>query len=242
MNRKEELELIIVKSTGLISNISKMKEQVESELAKLTGASPSIGSEPKRGTWFIHRGRNEYYQFNKSENDVIILVRHNNTKRLSKKEFISQFVEATQVDIERHLRYLDSRMLTSLPTPIFDLIPNTVNKIVNMFGRPEYKETRQDFINRTIENKSLIETFKTLSKPVEKGFDITKCDFYMVSVGNVENSSKTRHPSYEKAETEALRLCKLTQKETFILGVVASVKPVKKTETIITVTPTISKR
>jgi hypothetical protein len=68
-----------------------------------------------------------------------------------------------------------------------------------------------------------------------------KCDFYMVTCTGL-HGSKVRHTSYEEAETEAIRVAKKRNHEAWIVGVVASVKPVVKTEIKMTPSIEIKKR
>jgi len=57
-------------------------------------------------------------------------------------------------------------------------------------------------------------------EPQVKPFDITKCDFYMLTIRG-EHGSKVRHTSYEIATTEAKRLAKHEQHPVYIMGLVA---------------------
>lgn len=56
------------------------------------------------------------------------------------------------------------------------------------------------------------------------GLDPTKCEFYLVTCRGI-HGAKVRHTSYEVAEQEAIRIAKKENHETWILGVVAKVKP-----------------
>lgn len=58
--------------------------------------------------------------------------------------------------------------------------------------------------------------------------DPTKCEFYMVTCRGIRGAKK-RHTTYEAAETEAIAIAKSENHETWIVGVVASIKPVTKT-------------
>lgn len=72
-----------------------------------------------------------------------------------------------------------------------------------------------------------IESYKVKhdKNPYTPTFDPMKCDFYMVTCrGN--HGAKIRHKSYAEAETEAIKIAKSENHETWIVGVVASVKPV----------------
>ena len=59
--------------------------------------------------------------------------------------------------------------------------------------------------------------------------NITNCDFFMLTVGEENRpgatGTKKRHYDFNQAEREATRLCKEYDKEVFIVGVIASVKP-----------------
>ena len=72
-------------------------------------------------------------------------------------------------------------------------------------------------------------------------FDPMKCDFYMVTCRGLMGA-KVRHRSYESAEREAIRIAKLNNHETWVVGVVASVKPVEKVVKTITLDTVVRKR
>lgn len=71
--------------------------------------------------------------------------------------------------------------------------------------------------------------------PYTPTFDPMKCDFYMVTCRGIRGA-KVRHTSYAEAEKEAMKIAKSENHETWIVGVVASVKPV------VEVTVKVSKR
>lgn len=58
----------------------------------------------------------------------------------------------------------------------------------------------------------------------EPSINPLKCEFYMVTCRGVMGA-KVRHADYKTAEEEAIRLAKKENHETWIVGVVASVKP-----------------
>jgi len=79
-------------------------------------------------------------------------------------------------------------------------------------------EQHIEFMNRT---------GKQYLKPLEviKGsFNPNKCEFYMVTCRG-QMGTKVRHNTYELAEKEAIRIAGVENHETWILGVVAKVKP-----------------
>lgn len=59
-------------------------------------------------------------------------------------------------------------------------------------------------------------------------FDPMKCDFYLVTCRGIRGA-KVRHTSYEIAEAEAKKIAEKENHETWVLGVVASVKPIVET-------------
>lgn len=79
--------------------------------------------------------------------------------------------------------------------------------------------------------------------PVEKvhTIDPMKCDFYMVTCQGLMGA-KVRHYEYAKAEKEAKRIAKMNNHETWIVGVVASVKPKEVVVTTTTIDTVVRKR
>lgn len=84
-----------------------------------------------------------------------------------------------------------------------------------------------------LRTKNIIKTdaYKVKHDKPYSTFDPTKCDFYMVTCTGL-HGSKVRHATYGEAETEAIRIAKKRNHEAWIVGVVASVKPVIKIKEI----------
>ena len=64
-----------------------------------------------------------------------------------------------------------------------------------------------------------------------QNLDLNNCDFFMVTLRSGQGA-KVEHPTYNLAITEAQRLANLHQTEAYVVGVVASVRPVIKPSTI----------
>ena len=72
------------------------------------------------------------------------------------------------------------------------------------------------------------EAYKVKHDKPYSTFDPMKCDFYMVTCTGL-HGSKVRHTTYGEAEADAIRIAKNRNHEAWIVGVVASVKPVTET-------------
>lgn len=216
MNERQHLlKNTIERCTTLILKLQGSKK--EAELTQLN--QPNISS----GTWYINRNANIYYQFERKIGSVITLVRHNEVIKVTSTELQNHYVLAEADDVKRHLQHLISKGYKPLDTP-------------STFANAH------DYIRHL--KSEIVRDLSDLPKAQPKGFDVTKCDFYMITVGeeHATNPSKTRHLSYDKAEKEAIRLCEQTKKEAFIVGVVSSVKPIETREVNITVKPQVNRR
>lgn len=244
ISREQKMKLI-ARIDAIMFKFTGMKEKLMAELK--SDSASEILVMPK-GTWVIKNSTYHQYISTNPVTGVVTLIRHNKLSYVDKYEFTAFFVKATRSDVKRHLSYLESKGL-----PHFN-----VADITNRVDNPTDQETIETIVNWAKEvgikvnpqhpsdvNKITLMDFANTNRyplrPKLTGFDITKCDFYMITVGD-DKGSKKRHETYQQAETEAVRLCELTGNEAFIVGVVASVKPIKVTKTITTVVPQINKR
>lgn len=239
---------LVARIDGLIAKFNETKHQLIRELAE----PDEING---KGDWYILRDKNMYYQIISILGNEVALVRHQGVVRVPLVEFNRDYVKATADDTARHLIYLKSKNIPyvekvverTVNLPKFDAV--TINEMINKLG----VNMKVDNINihdlkrNTGFGQSMadaIEQFKA-NHELRKGFDTSKCEFYMITVGEEDHTkggAKVRHTSYATAEREAIRLCEQLKKEAFIVGVVASVKPVEERKVIVTVTPKVSKR
>ena len=148
------------------------------------------------GNWVIEIQNNTHYQIGSCKDSKnLTLVRNGNSVNVTLARFKREFNFATIGEIKRHLSYLNKTGRTHM---IIDDCNGIKSEMI--FKPKTAKEVLKDIMN------------------------IKYCDFYMVSVDG-KSGSTVRHTSYESAEKEAVRLCELLNAETFIVGVVASVKP-----------------
>lgn len=159
----------------------------------------------KVNDWVIEKKSNTYYQFKGlSPNETATwLGRHGHTSPTLTLEFNKEFRLANADEIKQHENFLTITNKMFVPRKIDNSTGGTT-KNVTIFAK-EHKEI------------------------VKPSFDITKCDFYLVTCRGLMGA-KVRHLDYATAEKEAKRISEKENHETWILGVVASVKPVSKTE------------
>lgn len=220
---------LIARIDSLVARMTETKHQLIRELAE--------PDEPNKADWYILRDKNMYYQYVATLGNEVGLVRHQGVSRVSLAVFNRDYEKATAEDVVRHLKYLKSKNIpyvekvveTKATLPSLHAIGNAIDMV-----------SKQGVLRHT-ELKALADW--KANQP--KGFDTSKCEFYMITVGEEDrlgNGTKVRHVTYAQAEREAMRLCEATKKEAFIVGVVASVKPVEERKVIVTVKPTVSKR
>lgn len=214
----------------LISRIDNLMERMKNLRKNLVDSLDKKESTPN-GTWVIKQSVNMYYQHIDTNrvNGEVTLLRHGKTSFVSKYDFEMEFTLATPSDILRHELYLVSKNI-----PYRQVVDDTLFE--RMFDSVYHPYKKNDI--------NLHEMAKRYGNGIPNkpsAFDTTKCDFYMLTIEG-ENGSKKRHETFESAEKEAIRLCQLTEKEVFMVGVVASVKPIKTTKTITTIIPQTNRR
>lgn len=101
----------------------------------------------------------------------------------------------------------------------------------NQFGFNVFEYTLNSRLALPSEIDQHIEFMLKNNKPYYKeqvttqtNSNFEKCEFYMITCRGVKGTT-VRHNTYEQAEKEAIRIAGLEKHETWILGVVAKVKP-----------------
>ncbi len=144
----------------------------------------------------------------------LILKRINNTKSLTNKvSHGSWIIKKSENKYYQYYRYLgDGHAMTR----------KGVNTTVSL------KDFENDFRLATPSEEKQHLAFLGAKANIVKTheFNTKKCDFYLITVTG-QYGTKKRHTTYDEAEKEAIRLCKQENHEAFILGVVASVKPIQ---------------
>lgn len=222
----------IAKLDRYIADFNKLKTEhlkaLESEMTHLEGLVSQMSlvdtiqekGQNAYGTWVIVKDKNVYYQFNRvGESSKLVYIARNGTDTwASIEKFNKDFRLATPSEVKQHLEFLAQKGLDALVKKHKPLIkpapkwPFTVPPV----------RIKGDLI-------SFVESINKFKIP----FDPMKCDFYMVTCRGLRGA-KVRHKTYEEAEQVAIDLAKSENHETWIVGVVASVKPV--TETVIKTT------
>lgn len=100
-------------------------------------------------------------------------------------------------------------------------------------AEPAEVKQHEEYLASKSSGKTLIAAIK--GEDIKHVIDPMKCDFYMVTCTG-QHGSKVRHADYASAEKEAMRISKLMNHEAWIVGVVASVKPITQTQTTFKVT------
>lgn len=233
---RQEKKYSVKRIDDLVERLTSIKHGLISELAEPI--------QETHGVWFIQKNHNKYYQYIATLGDTVGLVRHQTVSKISLADFKANYLQASSEDVVRHLAYLKSKNISWVEN-VTEIEPRQFN---TKFDLAHLIELASKVIKPSDPKKINLFDYETVDLnniiPKRKGFDTTKCDFYMITVGEKEHhvGAKVRHTSYASAEREAIRLCELTKEEAFIVGVVASVKPVKERKVIVTVTPKVSKR
>jgi hypothetical protein len=201
-------------------------------LQAMTGQSLSESINPY--TWVIEKNSNTYYQFisttfNKS---VVYLNRHGEVKSRVTSEFNKEFRLANGNEVIQHEEYLKTSGKYYIPRTAkssFDTQAEQRKKSIAFIDRiikeKGLETILHDFGVRTIGGVKNISFFaKEHQEIVKSPFDITKCDFYLVTCRGIMGA-KVRHTDYATAEKEAIRIAKKENHETWVLGVVSSIKP-----------------
>lgn len=164
----------------------------------------------KENDWIIQTANNTYYQFNSltSNKSVTWIVRHGVITSLLTSYINKNFRLANADEVQQHEDYLKrSGNRYTVRVPVQQTVNANskplINNLIKIFGEP--------MVNLT----------KELNKP---SFDPMKCDFYLVTCRGLMGA-KVRHLDYATAEKEAIRIAKKENHETWVLGVVSSVKP-----------------
>lgn len=244
---KKIKEAQIVKIYEMIATLTEIKNKLIRQLA-------DIDKQPTKGDWYILKDKNMYYQYLSTTNGEVALVRHENINRVKEEIFKDYYVKAAADDVVRHIKYLNSKKRSyvkvdpkikafsdSMNAISFDVDRNIAHihdLLEDNMVRPNFNPSNLLF-GKAGTGMSYIDVIEAAK--AKKAFDPNKCDFYMVNIAN-GNGSKVRHDSYEKAEREAIRLCDTFKTEAFILGVVASVKPVEERKVTVVIKPTVVKR
>jgi hypothetical protein len=125
---------------------------------------------------------------------------------------------------------------------------STINVTFNVFKKNfvfatiSQVKSHLKFLASKNQKPIIIDSSPVFSEPkdiIKDIMNVKYCDFYMVSVDG-HGGAKVRHTSYDSAEKEAIRVAKELNAEAFIVGVVASVKPIISHEVINRTTKTIN--
>ncbi len=204
--RKKRKEVALETINHQIAVLEKIRESIKNELnagkSLVDDIRYRLSDNVIKTDWVIEKDTNTYYQFLSRNNVGVGITRHNATRAIEINDFNKNFRLAKAIEVKQHKAYLTSKGIKFLDTPL------------NITLKGESK-TRNDMSLKTVFNDGLIKT----------DFDPMKCDFYMVTCTG-QNGSKVRHPDYESAEKEAIRVAKLKEHQSWVVGVVATVKPV----------------
>lgn len=229
---RQEKKYSVKRIDDLVERLTSIKHGLISELAE---------RQETHGAWFIQKNHNKYYQYIATLGDTVGLVRHQTVSKTSLADFKANYLQASSEDVVRHLAYLKSKNISWVEN-VTEIEPRQFN---TKFDLAHLIELASKVIKPSDPKKINLFDYETVGLnniiPKRNGFDTAKCEFYMITVGG-DKGTKVRHETYAQAEREAIRLCEITKSETFIVGVVASVKPVEERKVIVTVKPTVSKR
>ena len=211
--------------------------------------------EPKTGDWFIN-DKNTYFQFVNKKDNCVQLSRHGVHSLVTISMFEEDFRRATPSQIKQHEEFLAERNLAKVDLfnivrvgshivkrdgeRIYQ-ITKIENGIISLDGITKLREISYAELNRyyvlaDAKGKRLFHELRTANQiaknstygqTVAKPFDITKCDFYMLTVRG-DKGSKVRHNTYEEATKEATRIATFEDHQVYIMGVVAVAEPVRE--------------